>query len=61
MKAVVNEHDREESDEAPYGAGVAPHDLDAPTDAPSEEPPDESATEAEKRRRSTTTRLSEPP
>jgi hypothetical protein len=57
----VNEDEREESEEAPYGAGVAPHDLDAPIDAPTEEAPDESATEAEERRRSTITRLSEPP
>ena len=57
----MSEHEREEADAAPYGAGIAPHDLEAPPDAPGEEPPAESAAEGEKRRRSTITRLSEPP
>jgi hypothetical protein len=59
VRAVVSGDEREESDEAPYGAGVAPLDLEAPIDAPGEDLPDESAAEAEKRRRSTITRLSE--
>ena len=57
----MSEHERDGSDEAPYGAGVAPNDLEAPTDAAAEEPPAESAPEAEKRRSSTISRLSEPP
>jgi hypothetical protein len=55
----VSEREQEESGEAPYGAGVAPDDLEAPR--PAEERPDQAAVEAEERRRSTIARLNEPP